>query len=105
MDFDITKHKTYRKCTHEIYDDDDDGHTVCRLCGRVDDATIGIYSEEGLANDLESKIVKYLPIKVSKDDRLSLQCCRDCTSTLLTWHRLFVDCVETNRRLNDVEIV
>lgn len=74
----------------------------CRLCANKNEKVIGIYSEEGIANDLANKMNLYLPIKVSESDELPLQCCWSCASTVLAWHELVVASVEVDRRLRGV---
>lgn len=77
---------------------------LCRLCANRSDHLIPIYSEEGVSNDLADKMNMYLPIKVTKDDLLPLQCCFQCATTVLTWHELVVATLEADRRLRDVQI-
>jgi hypothetical protein len=57
-------------------------HTICRLCASQDERFIGIFSEEGVGNDLSNKINLYLPVKVAVLDELPLQCCLNCASTI-----------------------
>lgn len=79
--------------------------SVCRLCANHSDKVIGIYNEEGTANDLANKMNLYLPIKVSESDELPLQCCWGCASTVLAWHELVVASIEADRRLRGMQIV
>lgn len=76
--------------------------SVCRLCANKNEKVIGIYSEEGIANDLANKMNLYLPIKVSENDQLPLQCCWGCASTVLAWHELVIASVEVDRRLRGI---
>lgn len=75
---------------------------LCRLCANRSDNLISVYSEEGISNDLSTKMNLYLPVKVSESDSLPLQCCFQCASTVLTWHELVVASVEADRRLKDL---
>lgn len=79
--------------------------SVCRLCANHNEKVIGIYSEEGTSNDLANKMNLYLPIKVSENDELPLQCCWGCASTVLAWHELVVASIEADRRLRGMQIV
>lgn len=71
---------------------------VCRFCAVQNERFIGIFSEEGISNDLANKINLYLPVKVSQDDQLPLQCCWNCASTLIAWHELVITSVECDQR-------
>lgn len=79
--------------------------SICRLCANPNEKVIGIYSEEGVSNDLANKMNLYLPVKVSESDTLPLQCCWGCASTVLAWHDLVLASVEADRRLRSIEIV
>lgn len=76
---------------------------ICRLCANQNEKLIGIYSEDGINNDLSGKMNLYLPIKVSETDNLPLQCCWQCASTVLAWHDLVITSVEADRRLKSYE--
>lgn len=76
---------------------------LCRLCANRSDHLIPIYSEEGISNDLPTKMNLYLPVKVSETDTLPLQCCFQCASTVLTWHELVIASVEADRRLRELQ--
>lgn len=76
---------------------------LCRLCANRSDNLISVYSEEGISNDLSTKMNLYLPVKVSETDTLPLQCCFQCASTVLTWHELVVASVEADRRLRELQ--
>ncbi|KAF5294031.1 hypothetical protein FQR65_LT10936 [Abscondita terminalis] len=76
---------------------------ICRLCANPNERIIGIYSEEGISNELATKMNTYLPIKVSESDSLPLQCCWNCASTVLAWHELVVASVEADQRLREVQ--
>ncbi|CAG9813695.1 unnamed protein product [Phaedon cochleariae] len=78
---------------------------ICRLCANQNDKLIGIYSEDGINNDLANKMNLYLPIKVYETDDLPLQCCWQCASTVLAWHELVVASVEADRRLRSSQFV
>ncbi|KAJ8925315.1 hypothetical protein NQ315_009145 [Exocentrus adspersus] len=80
-------------------------NVICRLCANQNDKLIGIYSEDGLTNDLANKLNMYLPIKVNENDDLPLQCCWQCASTVLAWHDLVVTSVEADRRLRSYQFV
>lgn len=78
---------------------------ICRLCANESDRIIGIYSEEGVTHELAVKMNTYLPVKVSQDDTLPLQCCWNCASTVLAWHELVIGSVEADRRLRELQII
>lgn len=78
---------------------------ICRLCTNQSDKLIGIYSEEGVSNDLAGKLNLYLPIKVAETDQLPLQCCWPCASTVLAWHDLVIISAEADRRLRSYQLV
>lgn len=78
---------------------------VCRICGNESDKNISIYGPDGQSNDLALKINTYLPVKISEDDTLPLNCCYTCTSTVLTWHELVVHSVEADRKLRELPVV
>lgn len=78
---------------------------VCRLCANENDKLIGIFTEDGLSNDLATKMNLYLPVKVAESDQLPLQCCWQCASTVLAWHDLVVTSVEADRRLRHTDYV
>lgn len=76
-----------------------DINDLCRICGSTSDSPlIPIYDENGLAEDLASKIMLYLPIKVSEEDALPIKTCVNCTNGVLTWHLLYECCVDADRR-------
>lgn len=77
-------------------------NVICRLCANPNERIIGIYSEEGISNNLATKMNNYLPVKVSENDSLPLQCCWSCASTVLAWHELVVASVEADRRLREL---
>ena len=80
-------------------------HTLCRLCASQNERLIGIFSEEGITNDLSNKINLYLPIKVAATDVLPLQCCWNCASTLLAWHELVLTSVEIDRKFRSSQFI
>jgi KRAB domain-containing zinc finger protein len=80
-------------------------HTICRLCASQNERLIGIFSEEGVGNDLSNKINLYLPVKVAVSDELPLQCCWNCASTILAWHELVLTSVETDRRFRSSQFI
>lgn len=80
-------------------------NVICRLCANQNDKLIGIYSEDGINNDLANKMNMYLPIKISDTDDLPLQCCWQCASTVLAWHDLVITSVEADRRLQSYQFV
>lgn len=77
---------------------------ICRLCANQNDKLIGIYSEDGVNNELATKMNMYLPIKVKESDDLPLQCCWQCASTVLAWHELVVTSLEADRRLKNYQL-
>lgn len=77
---------------------------ICRLCANQNDKLIGIYSEDGINNELAIKMNMYLPVKVNETDDLPLQCCWQCASTVLAWHELVVTSLEADRRLKDYQL-
>lgn len=77
---------------------------ICRLCANQNDKLIGIYSEDGINNELAIKMNMYLPIKVTETDDLPLQCCWQCASTVLAWHELVVTSLEADRRLKNYQL-
>lgn len=78
---------------------------ICRLCANQSDRVIGIYSEEGITHELADKMNTYLPIKVTEDDTLPLQCCWSCASTILAWHELVIGSVKADGRLRELQII
>lgn len=76
---------------------------LCRLCANRSEHLIPIYGEEGTSNDLSDKMNLYLPVKVTADDTLPLQCCFQCASTVLSWHELVIASVEADKRLRDLQ--
>lgn len=77
---------------------------ICRLCANQNDKLIGIYSEDGINNELAIKMNMYLPVKVNETDDLPLQCCWQCASTVLAWHELVVTSLEADRRLKNYQL-
>lgn len=78
---------------------------LCRLCANKNDKVIGIYSAEGVSNDLANKMNLYLPVKVCESDELPLHCCWSCASTVLAWHELVVACLEADKRLRGLDAI
>lgn len=80
---------------------------ICRLCAGVNQNSryIGIYSADGIGNDLAMKINLYLPIKVYETDDLPQQCCWQCVSTILAWHNFVITSIEVDRRLKDSDFI
>ncbi|CAG9764982.1 unnamed protein product [Ceutorhynchus assimilis] len=78
---------------------------ICRICANQSDKLIGIYTEDGLSNDLAEKINIYLPVHVEETDILPLQCCWQCASTVLAWHELILTSLEADRRLRSYQFV
>lgn len=87
----------------DLNDSDSVVGLTCRLCANPSERVIGIYSEEGISNELANKMNLYLPIKVIETDDLPLQCCWNCASTVLAWHELVLASVEADKRLRDLE--
>lgn len=87
----------------QITEDGIEGFEIlCRLCANKSDNLIPIYSEEGVSNDLSTKMNLYLPVKVNETDTLPLQCCFQCASTVLNWHELVIASVEADKRLREL---
>ncbi|KAL1513114.1 hypothetical protein ABEB36_002576 [Hypothenemus hampei] len=78
---------------------------ICRVCANESDKFIGIFSENGLSNGLADKLNRYLPINVTESDRLPLQCCWQCASTVFAWHNFVETCVEVDQKLNSYEFI
>ncbi|XP_020706545.2 zinc finger protein ZFP2-like isoform X5 [Athalia rosae] len=72
---------------------------LCRVCANSSDHLIPIFEGEGLEHDLSSKIHRYLPIQVSREDSLPSHLCYHCASTLLAWHELTESCIDAEQRL------
>ncbi|KAM0730183.1 Zinc finger protein 19 [Formica fusca] len=72
---------------------------LCRTCANTCDNLIPIFEGEGAEHDLPSKILKYLPIHISKSDTLPLQLCHHCADTLLAWHELSEGCLSAEKKL------
>ncbi|XP_073994323.1 uncharacterized protein isoform X2 [Rhodnius prolixus] len=73
---------------------------LCRICAVHSDYLVPIFRDEGLDHQLHFKIIKYLPIKVAEDDKLPTKICYHCASTLLAWHELVENCIESEKKLN-----
>ncbi|KAL3288533.1 hypothetical protein HHI36_002973 [Cryptolaemus montrouzieri] len=73
---------------------------ICSFCGRHDMKIMGIYSEEGLQNDLPEKIKLYLPIKTSNFQDIQMNSCWDCVSIILSWHKFVQKVLETTHLLD-----
>ncbi|XP_020277918.1 zinc finger protein 701-like isoform X3 [Pseudomyrmex gracilis] len=76
---------------------------LCRICANPKNQLIPIFEDVGLEYDLSSKILKYLPIHVSKDDTLPSQVCYQCTSILLSWHELIEGCLNAEKKLLEIQ--
>ncbi|XP_017775854.1 PREDICTED: zinc finger protein 271-like [Nicrophorus vespilloides] len=76
----------------------------CRLCTNTNEKVIGIFDEEGVSNELATKINTYLPVKVSENDGMPLYCCWTCISTLITWHELYLTCLESKEKLENMKV-
>lgn len=72
---------------------------LCRTCANTCDNLIPIFEGEGAEHDLPSKILKYLPIHISKSDTLPLKLCHHCARTLLAWHELSEGCLSAEKKL------
>ncbi|XP_014481734.1 PREDICTED: zinc finger protein 260-like isoform X2 [Dinoponera quadriceps] len=92
---------TYKRQTEEMFQWTD----LCRICANANDHLIPIFEGEGAELDLSSKIFKYLPIHVSKNDTLPLQLCYHCAVTLLAWHQLSKDCLNAEKKLLEIQDV
>ncbi|BET02887.1 Zinc finger, C2H2 type [Nesidiocoris tenuis] len=55
---------------------------TCRLCGRLSQHTVFIYSEEGKNLSLPEKIAATLPIRIKMTDNLPKQVCLNCIDRL-----------------------
>ncbi|XP_034936024.1 zinc finger protein 27-like [Chelonus insularis] len=60
---------------------------LCRVCARFDDHMIPIFGSN-LRHDLSGKIRTYLSVTIQESDKLPLQVCDNCASTILAWHDL-----------------
>ncbi|XP_019699474.1 zinc finger protein GLI4-like [Harpegnathos saltator] len=76
---------------------------LCRICANASDHLISIFEGEGAELDLSSKILKYLPIQISRSDTLPLQLCYHCAVTLLAWHELSKDCLNAEKKLLEIK--
>ncbi|XP_070166422.1 zinc finger protein ZFP2-like isoform X3 [Polyergus mexicanus] len=75
----------------------------CRTCANTCDNLIPIFEGDGAEHDLPSKILKYLPIHISKSDTLPLQLCNHCADTLLAWHELSEGCLSAEKKLLKIQ--
>ncbi|CAG2055409.1 unnamed protein product [Timema podura] len=73
---------------------------LCRLCANSDYYMLSIFEGEGLEQEIEMKIHKYLPIQVSQDDHVSSHVCYSCASTLNAWHTLYEGCLVADKTLS-----
>ena len=78
---------------------------MCRLCATRGEKLVGIYSEEGIAHDLATKLNSYLPVKITETDTLPLHCCSNCISGILAWHELVLSCIEADHKLRKLQMV
>ncbi|XP_014249964.1 zinc finger protein 567-like [Cimex lectularius] len=74
--------------------------SLCRLCGNVNDYLIPLFSGEGVEHELECKINKLLPVKVSIYDRLPDHICYSCASTIIAFYILLENCKEVEKKLS-----
>lgn len=80
-----------------------DAGELCRLCANTDNQFIPIFQGEGLEHNLSLKIERHLPIiKVTETDKLPLQICYQCASTLISWHNLYESCRVADKRLREI---
>ncbi|XP_065205999.1 zinc finger protein 26-like isoform X1 [Planococcus citri] len=80
-----------------------DAGELCRLCANTDNQFIPIFQGEGLEHNLSLKIETHLPIiKVTEADKLPLQICYQCASTLISWHNLYESCRVADKRLREI---
>ncbi|KAK7602807.1 hypothetical protein V9T40_006781 [Parthenolecanium corni] len=76
---------------------------LCRLCANPDKQLIPIFQGEGIEHNIAEQIKKYIPvITVTKVDKLPLQICYQCTSTLIAWHNFFEQCRVADNRLREI---
>lgn len=106
---------------------------LCRICANTNDHLIPIFEGVGTEHDLPRKILKYLPIHVSKkisfnvefwskfckrtrtpsiflwrlqvseNDTLPLHMCYHCAAMLLAWHELSEGCLNAQRKLLEMK--
>ncbi|XP_011878678.1 PREDICTED: uncharacterized protein LOC105567982 [Vollenhovia emeryi] len=76
---------------------------LCRICANASDRMVPIFEGDGVAHDLSSKILKYLPIHVSGSDTLPLQLCENCANILIAWHALSEGCLSAQRKLLELQ--
>ncbi|XP_032676918.1 uncharacterized protein LOC116846767 isoform X2 [Odontomachus brunneus] len=76
---------------------------LCRICANANDHLIPIFEGEGAELDLSNKILKYLPIHISRSDTLPLQLCYHCAVTILAWHELSKDCLNAEKKLLEMQ--
>ncbi|KAJ6636986.1 hypothetical protein Bhyg_09712, partial [Pseudolycoriella hygida] len=74
----------------------------CRTCGSSTEELISIFDDEGLGYELNIKISTYLHLKVDKSDKLPLNVCVECTTTLISFHNLYVCCMKAKEHYNDI---
>nr|CAD7397050.1 unnamed protein product [Timema poppensis] len=72
---------------------------LCRLCANSDYCMLPIFEGDGVEQEIEMKIHKYLPIEVSKKDAVAIHICYSCSSTLNAWHLLYQNALVADEKL------
>ncbi|XP_075222055.1 uncharacterized protein LOC142324868 isoform X3 [Lycorma delicatula] len=76
-----------------------DINQYCRACANPSDCLVEIFETEGIRHELALKVNKYLPIKVSEEDKLPKSLCYNCASTLISWNNLVINCIQAEKKL------
>ncbi|XP_037027273.1 zinc finger protein 675-like isoform X1 [Bradysia coprophila] len=74
----------------------------CRTCGNSTEELISIFDDEGLGYELDVKISTYLNLQVNRADKLPLNICIECTTTLLSFHNLYLCCLKAKDQYSDI---
>ncbi|KAL0272773.1 UNVERIFIED_CONTAM: hypothetical protein PYX00_005620 [Menopon gallinae] len=74
-------------------------NNICRICMTFTELVLPIFEGEGVRQNLEEKIQKYLPVKISVTDSLPQQLCFNCADALISWDSLITICLESDRKL------
>lgn len=97
---------TIVKCPESVTSDEgatsDHLCQLCRFCAEKKSCMIPIFREQGLIDDLPSKIKAYVPIEVSEDDTLPLQVCSPCVQHLTIWHEFVTGCLKADENLRAI---
>ncbi|XP_039282182.1 zinc finger protein 808 isoform X5 [Nilaparvata lugens] len=80
-----------------------DINLLCRACAtETNENMIPIFEGTGLELDLQAKIDKHLPVKITKDDGLPNKMCVQCASTLVAWHDIYTGCTDAETKLKNL---